>query len=145
MAAAMALAEQARAASDQIAARERGAALHRKAAQRRFELAIDREVGGSVESIYRKRCEPVIKEAITANQRSATIDIPTYYGDEEPIPPNPWWQPGARCRATIRHLQAYLRTEGFEISEGERYFNRHPRDASATCIGYHCIPLTLSW
>ncbi len=145
MATAMLKADSARFGSDEVRARKRAAHFNLLANQRRFVLSVETEVKGSVEDLFEKYCADPIKEAIAAGVSYVDVDIPTYYRDAEPIPPEFWWQPGVRCKAILRHLQIYLQKEGFVFLEKEPYFNRHPRGAHPGCIGQHAIPLTISW
>jgi hypothetical protein len=139
-------AEAARQESDRIGALKRAAHYHILAEQRRFELRIDKEVRSSVESIYQERCAEAIQEAVSANQRSVVINIPTsYYGEPEPIPREYWWKAGVRCKAIVTHLSTYLRQEGFVVIEGEQYYTRTYRGAQRGNLGLHAVPLTIFW
>lgn len=145
MAVAMRRADLVRQESDRVGARERADHYHLLAQQRRFELAIDAEVKASVERIFDTLCKEAIAEAVQANRHSVVIDIQTSYMDEpEPIPREYWWKAGTRCKAICRHLQAYLRNEGFEVHEGEQYHTRTYRGA-VRGNGMHAVPLTVSW
>lgn len=139
------LAAAARNASAATAARARASHLHLLADQRRFVLAVEAEVAGAVEALFKKFCEPSIEGAVTAGASYALIDIPTYYGDEEPVRPEFWWKPGVRCKAIVRHLTAYLKGEGFSVSEGDPYVNRNPPGKRRGQICMHAVPLTVSW
>ncbi len=142
---AMTRADHARQAAHQVGARVRAAHYHQLAEQRRFVLAIDAEVRGSIEVLYEKYCEAPIKEAIAQNAHFTLVDIPTRYGDEEPIRPEFSWKPGVRCKAILKHLQAYIRDQGFAVREGELYTNWNPPGKSRGQICMHAIPLTISW
>src|SRR4051812_29336349 len=116
--------------SDRVGARERAAHYHLLAEQRRFALKVNAEVRASVEDIYQKRCAEAIKEAVAANQSSVIVYIPTSYnGEEEPIRPQFWWKAGVRCKAILVYLAAYLRKEGFSVTEGEQCCTREFRGA----------------
>lgn len=138
-------ADEARSASSRAGHLKRAAQLHMQVDQRKFELAIDAEVGSSIEALFREYCEEPIKETIVENRFSVMVDIPTYFGDKQPAPVEYWWKPGVRCKAILKHMQIYLRQQGFEVLEGEYHLNRNARGLLRGRPGMHAVPLYISW
>ncbi len=138
-------ADQARSATSRAGHLKRAAQLRMQVQQRKFELAVDAEVRASIEDLFLQHCEAPIKEAVSEGKSSVMVDIPTYFGDEQPAPQEYWWKPGVRCKAILKHLRVYLRQQGFSVQEGEYHLNRNPRGHQRGRPGLHAVPLFISW